>query len=97
MQELNDEKGTSRGVGALNKLAHEATRRKMLQLQLTGPMHTLYVAPYWYVALAGRGLQLAPNIDLLDSYFDTEEEAVAAGQHKVQKWKQQLSCLEPAT
>jgi len=95
IQELNDEKDKSRGVGALNKLAHEAARREMLQLQITGPLHPLYVAPYWYVALAGRGIQLAPNIDLLDSYFDTEGEALAAGQHKVEKWKLELSWLEP--
>ena len=96
LQELNQEKDKSRGVGALNQLAHNAARREMLQLQITGPLHTLYVAPYWYVALAGRGIQLAPNIPMLASHLETEAEAVAAGQQLVERWKLQLSWLEPA-
>ena len=96
LQELNNEKDRSRGVGALNQLAHDAARREMLQLQITGQLHTLYVAPYWYVALAGRGIQLAPNIRMLDSHLDTEAEAVAAGHQLVERWKLQLSWLEPA-
>ncbi len=83
----------TRAIGT-NKVAHDALRREMLRLQITGPLHTLYVAPYWYVALAGRGIPLAPNIDLLDSYFNTEEEARAAGQEKIKSWKLQLSWLE---
>lgn len=97
LQELNEEKDSLRGVGALNQLAHNATRREMLQLQITGPLHTLYVAPHWYVALAGRGIQLAPNIGMLASHLDTEEEAVTAGQQLVERWKLQLSWLEPAS
>lgn len=77
--------------------AHEAVRREMPSLQNGGPVHTLFVAPYWYVALAGRGIQLAPNIRLVDSHLDTEEEAVAAGQELVERWKLQLSWLMPAT
>lgn len=95
MQELNDEKNKSRGVGPLHELAHNTARREMLHLQIIDPLHTLYVAPYWYVALAGRGIQLAPNIAVVDSHLDTEEEAVVAGQQLVERWKLQLSWLEP--
>lgn len=92
MEELTIAK--TKAIGP-TKEAHETVRREMLRFQLAGPLHTLYVAPYWYVALAGRGLQLAPNIALVDSYLDTEEEAVVAGQQLVERWKLQLSWLEP--
>ena len=71
--------------------AHEAVRREMLGRQIAGPVHTLFVAPYWYVALAGRGIQLAPNIRMVESHLDTEAEAIAAGQQLVERWKLQLS------
>jgi hypothetical protein len=73
--------------------AHAAVRREMLALQIAGPVHTLFVPPHWYVALAGRGIQLAPNIRMVDSHLDTEEEALAAGQQLVERWKLQLSWL----
>lgn len=94
MEELNLAK--ARAIGP-TKEAHEAVRREMLRFQIAGPLHTLYVEPYWYVALAGRGIQLAPNIALVNSHLDTEEEAVVAGQQLVERWKLQLSWLEPAT
>lgn len=80
-----------------SQATHDAVRREMLGLQIGSPMHTLFVAPYWYVALAGRGIQLAPNIRMVDSHLDTEAEAIAAGQQLVERWKLQLSWLEPAT
>lgn len=51
------------------------------------------------MALAGRGIQLAPNIGMEDSHVETETEAeaVAAGQQLVERWKLQLSWLEPAS
>ncbi|HEX8326060.1 MAG TPA: hypothetical protein VF629_00880 [Hymenobacter sp.] len=93
MEELNLAK--TQAIGP-TKEAHEAVRREMLRFQIAGPFHTLYVAPYWYVALAGRGIELAPNIALVDSHLDTEAEAVTAGQQLVARWKLQLSWLEPA-
>jgi DNA-binding PadR family transcriptional regulator len=92
MEELNLAK--TKAIGP-TKEAYEAVRREMLRFQIAGPFHTLYVAPYWYVALAGRGIQLAPNIALVDSHLDTEEEAIIAGQQLVERWKLQLSWLEP--
>lgn len=92
MEELSLAK--TKAIGP-TKEAHEAVRREMLRFQIAGPLHTLYAAPYWYVALAGRGIQLAPNIALVDSHLNTEEEAVIAGQQLVERWKLQLSWLEP--
>ncbi|NML67896.1 hypothetical protein HHL22_22065 [Hymenobacter sp. RP-2-7] len=94
MEELNIAK--TKAI-APTKEAYEAVRREMLHFQLAGPLHTLYVAPYWYIALAGRGIQLAPNVSLVDSHFDTEAEAVAAGQQLAKRWALQLSWLEPVS
>lgn len=92
MEELNIAK--TKAIGP-TKEAHEAVRREMLRFQIAGPLHTLYVAPYWHVALTGRGVPLAPNIAMVDSHLDTEEEAIIAGQQLVERWKLQLSWLEP--
>ena len=94
IEELNLAKDSAIGPSGSRAAGHRAVRREMLEWQIAGPLHTLYVAPCWYVALAGRGIQLAPNIGMLDSHLATEAEAVAAGQQLVEGWKLQLAWLE---
>jgi hypothetical protein len=63
-------------------------------MRIAEPVGTLYVEPYWYIAQAGKGIPLDNITSLFNSRFDTEAEALAAGQHKVEMWKQQLAWQE---
>ena len=94
IEELNLAKDSAIGPSGSRAAGYQAVRREMLAWQITGPLHTLYVEPYWYVALAGRGIQLAPTIGMSDSYLTTEAEAVAAGQRLVEGWKLELAWLK---
>jgi len=92
LHELNDE--FDKALVRMAERLPQVVECEILSLRIAESVSTLYVEPHWYIALAGQGISLANTISLLDSRFNTEAEAIAAGQRMVEGWKQQLDWRE---